>query len=279
MVVMLRTQGIPARFVVGYTSGQRIDSNRWVVRGLDSHAWVEVYFPDYGWIRFDPTPSSPRQQAEQSVIETARSQGVDSVDTNETRPTATPTPTENTSETTPETPTDTPQQDSSGPAPSSNGPRLSNPARPAFTPPRRLDTGLNGSANVSEDDGFQFTLPPRDQMLFGTLILIGVAAVVRRSGVGERAYRKVWLRYQPRTGPQSDIERAYERLEYLLTREYRSRQSGESRRNYLRAVGDTNARRVGEIYEQAVYAGNATESLADEAVDLVEQRVHERSRL
>lgn len=41
MVVMLRTQGIPARFVVGYTSGERVDSNQWVVRGLDSHAWVE----------------------------------------------------------------------------------------------------------------------------------------------------------------------------------------------------------------------------------------------
>jgi Transglutaminase-like enzymes, putative cysteine proteases len=56
MAVMLRTQGIPTRFVTGYTPGQRIDSNTHVVRGLNSHAWVEVYFPDTGWVRFDPTP-------------------------------------------------------------------------------------------------------------------------------------------------------------------------------------------------------------------------------
>ncbi len=53
MVTMLRTQGIPARMTVGYTSGQRIDENQWVVRGLNSHAWVEVYFPDQGWVQFD----------------------------------------------------------------------------------------------------------------------------------------------------------------------------------------------------------------------------------
>jgi transglutaminase-like putative cysteine protease len=274
MVVMLRTQGIPARFVVGYTPGQRVDSNRWVVRGLNSHAWVEVYFPGYGWIRFDPTPSNPRQQAEQSVIETARSQDVENVDTNETKSTPTPTPTENTTPTTPETPSTTPQQNESGLA-SSNG--LPNRDRPAFTPPRGVSSA--GVDSESEDDGFQLPLPSRDQMLFGTVILVGVAAAIRRSGVGGRAYREVWLRRLPRTDPQSDIESAYERLEYLLEREYRPRRSGESRKQYVRAVGDDQAQRIGEIYEQAMYAGRATESLADEAVNLVEQRVNERSRL
>jgi transglutaminase-like putative cysteine protease len=274
MVIMLRTQGIPARFVVGYTPGQRVDSNQWVVRGLDSHAWVEVYFPDYGWIRFDPTPSGPRQQAEQGVIETARSQDVENVDTNETKPTPTPTPTENTTLTTPETQSTTPQQNGSESTPS-NG--LSNLDRPAFTPPSGVSSVDVDSE--SEDDGFQLPLPSRDQMLFGTVILVGVAAAIRRSGVSGRAYREVWLRRLPRTDPQSDIESAYERLEYLLAREHRPRQLGESRKQYVRAVGDDQAQRIGEIYEQAVYAGKATESLADEAVNLVEQRVTERSRL
>lgn len=57
MVVMLRSLGIPARFVVGFGSG---DYNRFTgyyeVRANDAHAWVEVYFPDYGWVPFDPTP-------------------------------------------------------------------------------------------------------------------------------------------------------------------------------------------------------------------------------
>lgn len=57
MVVMLRELGIPARFVVGFGSG---DYNQFTgyyeVRANDAHAWVEVYFPEYGWIPFDPTP-------------------------------------------------------------------------------------------------------------------------------------------------------------------------------------------------------------------------------
>src|SRR5699024_2515854 len=38
MATMLRTQDIPARFVTGYTPGQRVARDEWVVRGLDSHA-------------------------------------------------------------------------------------------------------------------------------------------------------------------------------------------------------------------------------------------------
>ena len=58
MVVMLRELGVPARMVEGYTSGT-LDPNtgKFVVKELDAHAWVEVYFPLYGWIEFEPTPS------------------------------------------------------------------------------------------------------------------------------------------------------------------------------------------------------------------------------
>ncbi len=57
MVVMLRSQGIPARLVSGFGSG-RYDmiNNLYQVRALDAHSWVEVYFPGYGWIPFEPTP-------------------------------------------------------------------------------------------------------------------------------------------------------------------------------------------------------------------------------
>ncbi|MBZ5543391.1 MAG: transglutaminaseTgpA domain-containing protein [Acidobacteriia bacterium] len=60
MAVMLRTQGIPARLVNGFQTGtyNRVGKD-FIVRGRDAHSWVEVYFPDYGWIPFDPTPADP----------------------------------------------------------------------------------------------------------------------------------------------------------------------------------------------------------------------------
>ncbi len=60
MVVMLREEGIPARLVEGFTTGTYDSaSNAWVVKEQDAHAWVEAYFPGYGWIEFEPTPSQP----------------------------------------------------------------------------------------------------------------------------------------------------------------------------------------------------------------------------
>ncbi len=58
MTVMLRTQGIPSRYVQGYTGGDR-DPTRgdYVVRESMAHSWVEVYFDGYGWQRFEPTPA------------------------------------------------------------------------------------------------------------------------------------------------------------------------------------------------------------------------------
>ena len=58
MTVMLRELGIPARVVEGYTTGT-LDPNtgKYVVKELDAHAWVEAYFPTFGWIEFEPTPS------------------------------------------------------------------------------------------------------------------------------------------------------------------------------------------------------------------------------
>lgn len=60
MAVMLRSQGIPARVISGFATGD-YDPNFgvYVVRDWHAHAWVEVYFPSYGWIPFEPTPSQP----------------------------------------------------------------------------------------------------------------------------------------------------------------------------------------------------------------------------
>lgn len=72
MVVMLRTLGVPARWVKGYTPGEANPNHSTelelasdetgrlkhsvIVRNLNAHSWVEVYIPEKGWIAFEPTP-------------------------------------------------------------------------------------------------------------------------------------------------------------------------------------------------------------------------------
>ena len=65
MVMLLRAQGVPARIAVGYAQGTvnlspaGADFATYLVRQQDSHAWVEVFFPRYGWVEFEPTASQP----------------------------------------------------------------------------------------------------------------------------------------------------------------------------------------------------------------------------
>ncbi len=58
MAVMLRAEGVPARVVTGYAMGE-YDFTRGAYRvpADAAHAWVEVYFPGYGWVEFEPTPA------------------------------------------------------------------------------------------------------------------------------------------------------------------------------------------------------------------------------
>lgn len=57
MVIMLRSIGIPARWVKGFTAGTESGDGLYEVTMANAHAWVEVYFADYGWLPFEPTPS------------------------------------------------------------------------------------------------------------------------------------------------------------------------------------------------------------------------------
>ena len=60
MVMLLRHEGIPARFVEGFLPGERVGMQE-TVRTQNAHAWVEVYFPRFGWVTFDPTPRGTPQ--------------------------------------------------------------------------------------------------------------------------------------------------------------------------------------------------------------------------
>jgi transglutaminase-like putative cysteine protease len=60
MAIMLRTLGIPARLASGYAQGTYSSAKQaYVVSQKDAHTWVEVFFPRYGWIEFEPTAGQP----------------------------------------------------------------------------------------------------------------------------------------------------------------------------------------------------------------------------
>lgn len=58
MVVLLRSLDIPARWVQGYAGGTLEKADTYIVRESVAHSWPEVYFPGYGWQRFEPTPAA-----------------------------------------------------------------------------------------------------------------------------------------------------------------------------------------------------------------------------
>jgi transglutaminase-like putative cysteine protease len=76
MALVLRLHGIPARVAYGFTEGSQTQSG-YKVTDRDAHSWVEAYFPKYGWIPFEPTPTRnlPEVQASTTNASWVRSIG------------------------------------------------------------------------------------------------------------------------------------------------------------------------------------------------------------
>lgn len=62
---MMRSAGIPSRVVLGYQGGEINPlGGHLIVRQSDAHAWTEVWLPDYGWYRVDPTAAVAPERIE-----------------------------------------------------------------------------------------------------------------------------------------------------------------------------------------------------------------------
>jgi transglutaminase-like putative cysteine protease len=67
-VVLMRSAGIPARVVTGYQGGEYNPlGDYWLIRQSDAHAWAEVWLPDGGWQRIDPTAAVAPERIEHSL--------------------------------------------------------------------------------------------------------------------------------------------------------------------------------------------------------------------
>ncbi|WP_144796782.1 transglutaminase TgpA family protein [Halorubrum depositum] len=268
MTAMLRSQGVPAQFVTGYSEGERVGEDRYVVRGQDAHAWVKAYFPGHGWIAFDPTPPSERDEVRTARLADARAAGDDDVDVPASEPE-------------PGTPAIVPESGSPPTAVEgtndSNGTAATGDAADGDADDRREAVGarqegltrgaVSGEARPSGDDS---PLPSGETVAYWLFAAVIAVTGARLFGVGERARRAARLRL-PWIGsdPTTDARRAFADLEYLLARRYRTRRAGETPRAYLHALRlrglDERALAVGETYERATYAGTVTREEADEA--------------
>jgi transglutaminase-like putative cysteine protease len=72
MVVLARAAGLPARFVTGYANGSYDPASaQYIVTEANAHSWVEIFFPDIGWVEFEPTAGLPAiDRLEQPVFNT-----------------------------------------------------------------------------------------------------------------------------------------------------------------------------------------------------------------
>ncbi|ELY60918.1 transglutaminase domain-containing protein [Natronococcus amylolyticus DSM 10524] len=283
MVQMLRAEEIPARYATGYTSGQEIDDGEYVVRGLDAHAWVEVYFPDHGWVTFEPTPGDAREDEHNDRLEEAREDGHDGVDIEESEDVPISDDEDEEEESDDEEPNESDDEElneSDDGQTDDDGP---DDTEPDDTESGDADDGT--SANGGSDDGFdprEVVTITREQLAIGILGLIGLAAGVRRTGASRRVRREFRLYWHGRRGdPDEDAQRAYHRLERLLAREYRPRRRGESSRQYLSALSaaeslDPRAERVAHCYERATYGGGVDREAANEAIAIVDDLARER---
>jgi transglutaminase-like putative cysteine protease len=141
MVVMARLLHIPARIVNGFSQGHYNPQQKdWTVDGSDAHSWVQVYFPDLGWMNFDPTPGYSINNAGTPVTST---------------PDATKTPAV-------KNPTSTPQT------------RITPVTQP--TPAKQQTNPLPGATNtIDGSSGLNFFLAFSLLILLGSCAILGLA--------------------------------------------------------------------------------------------------------
>jgi transglutaminase-like putative cysteine protease len=78
-IILLRILGIPSRLAVGYARGEYDAVERtFEVRGGDAHAWPEVFFPEYGWVEFEPTGNQSELIRPEEVLPSEANSPLDS---------------------------------------------------------------------------------------------------------------------------------------------------------------------------------------------------------
>ncbi|MCD8511252.1 MAG: transglutaminase domain-containing protein [Bacillus sp. (in: Bacteria)] len=231
MAVMLRSVGIPTRWVKGFTPGEeveRLSNGRYLyeVSNNNAHSWVEVYFPDAGWVPFEPTQGF-----------------TNNVDFHEEEE-------ESTEETTEEETTEPEDRE-----------QMDDPDSPF------LEEGddFEGGSGLDRNDqgGFNFSL--RESLtwknFFISLLVIGMVVVVyQKITILQNNYFLLHYRF---LGTDERFKSAYRRLLWMLKNEGITREDGETLREYAKRVdrilGTSGMGTLTETYEKVYYGGKVPE--------------------
>ncbi len=201
MVVMLRSLGIPARWVEGFILPRpwgtilgpgatppgprgrtpvapRPDTLRATVRSSNAHAWVEAYMPGFGWVVFEPTPAYPAPPRDLPAPPAVGA--------------AAPGP----------------------PAGAGGGP----PAPPVIVGDDVLERGLEAGEVVAGGMSARRVLAAAGRALLGLLLAVGLG------GAAWRAHRSLRLERPDRANPEGSVRRLYARARQLV---HRTRLGGE----------------------------------------------------
>jgi transglutaminase-like putative cysteine protease len=224
MVVMLRSQGIPARMAGGFAQGEwDPNTQSYIVRERDAHTWVEAYFPGYGWIEFEPTSAQAPLVREGDLEVAPLPNNVQQQATATATATATPLP---------PTPTTAPTETAENPEEdSAQNPQPSPTLTPTYTPsPTQTPVIIPTQPAPVRPD-------PRDplSMVLSALGigLLGLVAILLIVGLFTFIYW--WWEWRGMRG-LSPITRAYARLERylkLLGITFLAQQTPEERRRRI----------------------------------------------
>ncbi len=245
MAVLVRELGIPARIAIGYQSGTEQPDGSFLVQTKNAHSWVEVLFPGYGWLQFEPTPASgvgthPNADAGSYLNPVEGRDGR----LDETQPEPTP-----------------------GPDPNATGARCDEAADPrqrqllcnVETRPQNTPGGgfviqpTIGVGAVPEEDGYSV---PYRYILLGLLAVVGLLLVV--VPIGKAAWRARTLRRSRE--PREHILAAYRVFEGEAADLGLGRREGETldehraRLSAAVAFSDGHLGRLASLATRAAYA-------------------------
>ena len=169
LAVMARCIGIPARYIEGYAADPDVDGVARVTQ-QDAHAWTELYFPGFGWLTFDPTPSEGG-----GAPSPAGNDGAQPPQPSTPPPDGTPTPSPSASPTVSPTPPDATPAASQDPTPSPTPAPSQTPRTP--TPAPSSSPSPSPTPPADSPDDAPPSLPPLLWLLVIALLLLAIAAL------------------------------------------------------------------------------------------------------